>query len=193
MAFNQNIPQPTDRLKDSQSDLLGNFGAIKDLIDVNHETFGDPDEGKHSWVSLPIKADPVAPTISGSNIAIYAKNDPTTTRTELYYKQATGGNVFNITGGQRAVTGWSYLSQNIITAWGSSSGSGDVVVTPSQVTFGKIYSVQITTWLEGSSPADKLARLKEIATSGNTFTVFCSNLSGDAASTGFQWMAIGVR
>ncbi len=57
MAYNENIPQPTDQLKNSQNQLLENFLALQALLDVNHElgTFDSPvvgDTGKHKFVNL---------------------------------------------------------------------------------------------------------------------------------------------
>ncbi len=52
MAYNQNIPQPADQLKNSQAELLENFAQIKTLIDINHETFGSANEGKHRFINL---------------------------------------------------------------------------------------------------------------------------------------------
>ena len=39
MAYNQNIPQPADQLKNSQPQLLANFQEINTILDVNHVGF----------------------------------------------------------------------------------------------------------------------------------------------------------
>ena len=48
-------PAAADQLNNSQDDIQKNFEAIKDLIDVNHETFagGAGNEGKHKWTTFP--------------------------------------------------------------------------------------------------------------------------------------------
>lgn len=55
MAYNQNLPQATDAISDSQSGILGNFQAIKTLVDVNHVTFDDPsgNQGMHKFLQMP--------------------------------------------------------------------------------------------------------------------------------------------
>ena len=45
MAFQNNKPNASDFLSQSQDDILNNFGAIKTLVDVNHVTFDAADQG----------------------------------------------------------------------------------------------------------------------------------------------------
>ncbi len=48
MSYQNNIPQPTDALSQSQSDILNNFAAIQTLIDVDHVDFANINQGKHN-------------------------------------------------------------------------------------------------------------------------------------------------
>ncbi len=52
MAFNPNVPKKSDRLSVSQGDFLENFRSIDAFLGENHDTFGNPDEGKHKFVQM---------------------------------------------------------------------------------------------------------------------------------------------
>ena len=54
MSFNKNIPQPTDRLSQSQQDLLNNNLQLNTSFGVNHFPFDDltADNGKNNFVQL---------------------------------------------------------------------------------------------------------------------------------------------
>lgn len=53
MAYQPNIPLATDRLKDSQADLQGNFQEVNTYLNVNHTAIdGTADQGKHTMVTL---------------------------------------------------------------------------------------------------------------------------------------------
>jgi len=52
MPYNNIVPQINDKLSISQEDFLNNFEAIDSYIDINHYTFGDPNEGKHKYIDL---------------------------------------------------------------------------------------------------------------------------------------------
>lgn len=70
--FDPAIPQPTDVLSDSQSDLLTNFGQLNTQFSVNHVAFddGSSDKGKHKFVTFVEQA--AAPTTIGDEYALYA-------------------------------------------------------------------------------------------------------------------------
>lgn len=55
MAFQPNIPQPTDFLSDSQADLLGNNQALDSVYGTDHYAFSNAtvNNGKHKKVSTP--------------------------------------------------------------------------------------------------------------------------------------------
>ena len=69
MAYNQNIPQATDQLSQSQSDILNNFIALQTLIDVNHVDFASADQGKHKMLELVNQA--VVPTFLATEVGFY--------------------------------------------------------------------------------------------------------------------------
>lgn len=56
MSFNPNIPQPGDKLSDSQQELLDNNGFLNTGFGIDHYTFSDAtaNNGKHNKVTTPI-------------------------------------------------------------------------------------------------------------------------------------------
>lgn len=75
MPYSNAIPQPSDKLKVSQGDLLNNFQAIKSAFDVNHValTGNGGDEGKHKFVSLPDQAATGDPAVSATELTVYSR------------------------------------------------------------------------------------------------------------------------
>ena len=102
MAFNNNIPQPDDRVRDSQTDLLANFQALQAFLEVNHilGTFDSPvagNTGKHSTVVMPENGG--NPATAANEGAIYVDEGPISTVSELFFRRENNGNA-------RAITEW---------------------------------------------------------------------------------------
>jgi len=88
--YQSNKPEATDQKNVSQGDIQGNFAAIKTLIDVNHETFDDPNEGKHKYVTFPQQG--VDPNLIETNQAtIYSKISAVTGKTGLFWQNEGDG------------------------------------------------------------------------------------------------------
>lgn len=122
MAFNQDVPQPNDRIKDSQAAILANFRALKQLIDINHETFGSPNEGKHKRVDMPRVA---APGSADDQVALYAKAGPISGSTEVFMQRDNVATELNWTEASAAQNGYSSLPSGLLMKWGSSTTDGD--------------------------------------------------------------------
>lgn len=127
MAYKPNIPQSTDRLDNvSQADLLGNFGAIKTFIDVNHVTFDTANQGKHKFITMPLVT--VDPVIEDAQVALFSKLDSTTdlaAQAELFVKKDADGDAIDITASKNTLggtlgtmnSGWSRLCDGSIIKW----------------------------------------------------------------------------
>lgn len=149
MAYDQNIPQATDRIKDSQSALLANFQAIKTLVDVNHETFGSANEGKHAKVDLTDQTSS-APTPGAGQIVLYNADDVASGsgRKELWANN-NSALVYPITAGVRSAQGWARIGGGVYLIWGSQTSDAntssdttiDVTHCPAS---GTILSIQAT-------------------------------------------------
>ena len=70
MVYSSKIPQGNQRGTDTQDPMLQNFTAIKTFIDTNHVTFGDPNQGKHSKIVMPVSTS--APTTIAAEVALFA-------------------------------------------------------------------------------------------------------------------------
>jgi hypothetical protein len=87
MAYNPNIPQPTDIPRNSPADFLANFQAINDFVNVDHVGFNDTQAGKHEKVHL--RKQGTDPTTDANEGALYSKT--VGTRIEPFYRYASSG------------------------------------------------------------------------------------------------------
>lgn len=73
MPFLNNIPQPGDKLKDSQGQLLGNNQQLNVSFGIDHYPYTDltSNNGKHKQVTTPIQT--VDPTTTITDPKLYAK------------------------------------------------------------------------------------------------------------------------
>lgn len=121
MPYLPNIPQPNDRLKDSQPDILANFQAIKQLIDVNHDTFSSATEGKHKWVSFPSQV--ANPATAPAEVAMFSKAGITAgTPSALFVRKENNAAVksggFTEFEANTFISGWTRLPSGILLKWG---------------------------------------------------------------------------
>ena len=186
MPYNENIPQASDKLKNSQPQLLSNFQAIDTVVAVNHVTFDDPsgDQGKHKFVTFPRQSgDPVT---LGTEINMYTKLNATTAKSEIYVKNGVAAAVpITASAGPNGigVVGFSYIASGLLMRWGSAnSGAGSSVIvnlTGLVPAINNIKSVQITALNANTS-------FWVTAVAGGTFTVNSSSANRD-----FGYFVIG--
>lgn len=207
MAYNANIPQPGDRLKDSQPELLANFQAINTLVGINHATFGDPNAGKHTVIDLvPQTGSPPVVFPAGENV-IYSFLDPITSQNEIYINKTQQAAVVQVpaTASVLSVTnfpgnnssGWSYLPSGVILKWGlaSTAAGGEQTITfPVGATipvFVQCFNVQIT--MVRGVPGDPNLFATVHAATGLNFTVYSGQrtVASSPVQTFFYWLAIG--
>ena len=193
MAYQENIPQPTDTLQASQSDLLGNFQALKQLIDVNHGTFGSANEGKHTFLTIPDFGG--TPVFAGTDIGLYSNTSSLTSLEELFIRPSDGSTNIPLTAARKQETGWSYLPSGILVKWGTGNGNGLTTLTfgvgPNFPAFTTLLAVQITTFDSSTSQVDTFVRLVDF--SATQFRVYCSARTSTAnAAANFKYLAIGI-
>lgn len=181
MAYTSNIPQPTDRIKDSQDPILQNFGGIKTLVDVNHVTFDLADEGKHKFVTLPEQTvSPPAGAFAAGETGFYSFENPTTTKNEIYANithqvtvrqiPTTASSLSIVSAPGNNTEGWSYLPSGHLIRWGEATGNSLVTVVFATgvgvaPTFNEIYSIQLTpTWGATTADVDFAVRLVDFTT-----------------------------
>jgi len=119
MAYNENIPQATDKLSVSQGQLLANFQAIKTLIDVNHEDFAVAAQGKHKQVDFTDQTSNLPITVAATTRTMYLATEPSFPNLgqQLYLKNSAG-NLIALTGSQTGLSsGWTFLPSGLKMAW----------------------------------------------------------------------------
>ncbi len=157
MAYNANIPQPADQLSQSQPQLLANFQAISTLINVNHNDFGSPNQGKHFFVEFPVQASDQV-TVA-SEVGVYCKTSAFSGVPALFLRRQTNGTVVEWTTAVTTSTdGWTRLPSNILLKWGIATvGPGmDTVTYPvgaSEPVF--ISVITVLTSVENGSGVDE--------------------------------------
>lgn len=117
MAYNQNIPQPADQLKNSQPQLLANFQEINTLIDVNHVGFNLADSGKHKFLQMPRQGG--APTTAATDLGLFAFLGANSGVSELNLRRQADGAVIPFTEGLLATPGWTILPCGLVVKWGT--------------------------------------------------------------------------
>lgn len=132
--FNPNIPQASDVIAISQSDLLNNFGAINTFLNVNHVPFNGANQGKHNIVTFPLvtPTPPPTPTFLDTEIGLFNQNAAPTSRPDIWMQRDSGGTAFPITGyGQNGTfaAAWTYLPSGIKMIWGQTSIASGMTVT----------------------------------------------------------------
>ncbi len=197
MPYQQNIPQPTDQLDDSQGDILGNFQEIYNLIGVNHVQFGAAaGQGKHTQVTLPENVAPTNTAIDEANI--YSQLSTLTNQTELFWQRENNGTRIEWTGaGLISPNLWTRLPSGILLKWGAANinGAGTVVypVDPSVPVFTDV-SVTFTQIISaGGDPNSCVTVISGASYLPVSFDVFCSqrNLPGLGVNTVFLWITVG--
>lgn len=108
MAYQPNIPLASDRLKDSQADLQGNFQEVDLYLNVNHTAIdGTANQGKHKFVSMPLQV--ADPTTVANEICLFNKDD-FSNNNQLFMRDPANGLVRQLTGFNANVTLPSTLS-----------------------------------------------------------------------------------
>lgn len=199
MAYQPNVPQSTDLLSDSQSDIQGNFQAIQTLIDVNHYDFGTADEGKHFAVSMPPQASSPAIAFAAGEVGLYSYINATTSQTELYINKTNQATVTQIpaTASSLSITsapaqgtaGWSYLPSGIYITWGSTTVNGNTLITLTTPPPNQILSVQLTPASGSSSYVNAQVVLNNIV-NRSTFNVV-GTINGSASNVLCYYFVIG--
>ncbi len=200
MAYNPNIPQPTDIPANSQSQVLDNFGAINSVFGVNHATFGAPNEGKHNFLQMPEVSGSV--TTAMNEAALYSAVGATSAQAELVFKRETPA-VSGVLPQTIAFTecvapnadnsdGWTALPSGIVIKWGSATLMGGTAVVTFTPSFSKwCYNVQITNKV-GNSAQQNWVNVDSTTVTKTGFTVHAYTKTSSGANTDVYYLAIGV-
>lgn len=199
MAYQNNIPMATDRLKDSQSAIQDNFAEIETLIIRNHGDFGAPTEGRHTFVEFPT-ATPTGTTLTTPEVALYSKVGPTSTIPELFFQRSglTADMGYAFTEGLNAATGYTRLPSGLLVKWGtatSSVGNFDLTYNPAgtpNYTSTPFVCFVTSTFIAGTSATDFDRTVFFVGFNiggANTFRVHKQN---SGVSVPFSYLILGV-
>lgn len=158
MAYNANIPQPSDSLSQSQADILANFQAIAPLFN----------QGIQQFIILPEQS--AAPATSANEVALYSKD--VSGVSQLFMRRESNGIELDFTSSLQASSGWARLPSGILIKWGSATPTRNTLGTVTYNTSGTIpvftavYSVMVSqTFGAGPSIGDL-----NVAVSAGNFT-----------------------
>lgn len=198
MPYNANIPQSTDRLKDSQPLILANFQAIQALIDVDHVDFALPNMGKHNFVHLPTQAAP--PVTNATEVALFSQVATVSGVPELFFMRnnnpaITSNNAITMNG-NTANEGYTVIPSGLIIKWGTAvqiAANPTVVAFPvaaNRPVYTNIFTVMIC--IE-QIVGDPNAAVYISAQSAVNFTVnsFQRNAPGTFIASFIRYIAIG--
>lgn len=195
MAYNNAIPQATDRISQSQPQILANFQAISTLINVNHENFDIASQGKHKFLQMPEQAGD--PATIANEVALYSKQGTINNVAELFFKRESNGTVINFTESGQDIKGWARLPSGILIKWGDDTSTGNQLKTFPVVDSGAnaIPAFTLTPWIilfictQAGFASWDLTGVN--SATQYTISTFSSTGSGLTART-FRFLAIGT-
>lgn len=184
MAYTEDTPQSSQTIAQTQPLILANFQGIKQLVDVNHVTFDDANEGKHKFLQMPEQSS--APTTAANEGGLYTKEASSVAN--LFFRRESDGDELQLTGAFTTGTtdGQFIIPGGLIVKWGLRS----TIVGNATVTFGSAfpnnaYSVQIS-----QVRNDTQTRVMYVRPSTLSVTGF-SVRSTSGGGSGLYFIAIG--
>lgn len=205
MAYNNAIPNATDRISDSQQPLKDNFASISTVVGINHVQFDDAsgDQGKHKWLAMPVQAPAPTGSFLAGEVGMYSFLNLTTSKNELYINKTNQATVTQIpsTASILSITsnpannanGWTYLPSGLLLKWGrqnvNGTGTANYIAGPGAFT--KIFYVSVTTDAAGGAATNTATF---ISTTVTQLTVNGSLRTNPASNqlTWFYYLAIGI-
>jgi hypothetical protein len=194
VAYSNNIPLATDRIKDSQEPIRQNFSGIDTFINVNHVGFDLANEGKHKHVSFPEQSS--SPTTAANEVALFSRESTLTSVAELVIRKESDGDVVEFTSAGKATAGWTRLPSGILLKWSSgliTAASGTTTYNwPTGATipaFTAVYDCQITTRTTGNE--DKFVQLVGFSTT-QVQTIGTFRTTTTQRAVNYNVFAIGI-
>jgi hypothetical protein len=195
MAYNNNIPQPTDQISVSQGQILDNFEAISTLIDVNHVGFNLGDQGKHTFVTMVDQTSVMLPFIN-SEVGLYNVVDATTSINQLfisYVNSASTRKQYPISASILSTNaspatnsnGWAYLPSGVLLKWGYQIIPGGNSAIPINA-IGPAYTINV---FNVQMTPGNVAAVGSYVRSATTAAI---NVTGANNNSNVYWYTIGA-
>ena len=116
LTYLNNIPAASQRLRDSQLQILTNFASIQTLVETNHVAFSDADSGKHKFLQMPEQG--AAPTTAANEMGLYTKEEGAVS--QMFIRRESDGTEINLTNDvSKAANGYTRLPNGLIMKWGT--------------------------------------------------------------------------
>src|SRR5574340_1263877 len=113
MAYNDNIPQPADKLSTSQPQILQNFQALNTFTSVDHVALNAANQGKHRVATFPTGL--AHPVVGASEVGLYAANGTSSGLPELFINKTASQ--IPCTESLQATPGWTWLPSGLRLYW----------------------------------------------------------------------------
>lgn len=121
MAYQPNIPLPTDLLKNSQADIQANFTSNSVAFNQNHVDFNDAGAGKHKFLQMPEQV--AAPITAANEMGLYTKEEGGVA--QMFIRRENNGTEINLTNDVgKDIQGWTRLPNGLLVKWGYVQGIG---------------------------------------------------------------------
>jgi hypothetical protein len=127
MAYNANIPQPADQLKNSQPQILANFQEINTAFNVNHVGFNVADEGKHKFIQFPQQGGTIA--TGATEMSLLNLVGANSGVSELNYRRQNNGLTIPFTESFLGPSGWTFYPSGFTAKWGFADIDSNVGAT----------------------------------------------------------------
>lgn len=106
-TYTATTPQAASPMNSTQSEILNNFQAIQELLEVNHVGFNQSTSGKHNLLVMNEQAED--PGTGASDLSLYVKASTDINTAEVFYQYPNDGQVEQLTG----TTGTASATDNI--------------------------------------------------------------------------------
>lgn len=200
MAYNNNIPQAAETLKQSQPELLANFAAIGTWLSVDHNPFNTVDAGKHQQVTFVQQMN--TPDIENNRICLYSKTPTSGALTgvnELFKVNSFGSDntaekEFPMTASEQLAIGYSYLPSGLLLKWGTVTKTGNATINfPNSGTEPQYQAIVYAgVCAENFSLTDPNVAVTLVSYNTTSLNVFVSQrTTNNAATTFVSYIAIG--
>lgn len=194
MAYDNNVPLATDLISATQQPIHDNYAEIDNFVNVNHVGFNVVDQGKHKFVTLPVRGSTPVPLVNEINI--FSRTSAFTGDPELCVARSTG-QVTEMTSID-PVNEWAFTSSGLLLKWGSGTVSGVAasIVYPAAgniPTFSTVFNVMITVQYPSATDENKNATIIDI-TNPAFFRIIGSQRTSNAppgSPVSFFYLAVG--
>jgi len=197
MAYKE-IPNPTDKISESQAEIKENFVQLKQFLELQHVDFASADKGKHKYLTLQNQTS--SPSTAVNECAIFVKtNSKIPPEPSLFVRKHDNGDEYDITTADLTNPGWCRLPCGLIMKWGYQGGiayGGNGLINiahgtgiPSITT---LLSINVSLHGSITNQSCSLFFNSWDDTSTHKVTVSIHRISGSSGTAGVYYLAIGV-